>query len=111
MKIPENGVLLRIYISESDEYEGQPLYEVIVKKARGLNLAGATVLKGIMGFGAGSRIHTSKILRLSENMPLVIEIVDLDENIEKILPFLDEAVQEGLITQENVRIVKYRHNK
>jgi len=111
MKQPEEGQLLRIFIGEEDSYKGKPLYEAIVTKARELNLAGATVLRGIMGFGAHSRLHTTKILRLSEDMPMVIEIVDSTENIEKIIPFLDETVDEGLITRENVNVIKYRHSK
>ncbi len=111
MKLPEEGQLLRIFIGEEDTHKGKPLYEAIVFKARELNLAGATVLRGIMGFGTHSRLHTAKILRLSEDMPMVIEIVDTVENIEKILPFLDETVDEGLITRENVKVIKYRHSK
>jgi PII-like signaling protein len=110
MKLPQHGKLLRIYIGESDTYKGKPLYEAIVHKARENNLAGATVLRGIMGYGANSRLHTSKILRLSEDLPLVIEIVDTQEKIETILPFLDETVTEGLITIEEIEIFKYRHN-
>lgn len=109
MKLPEKGQLLRIFIGENDTCKGKPLFEAIVLKARELNLAGATVLRGIMGFGAHSRLHTTKILRLSEDLPIVIEIVDTKENIEKILPFLDENVDEGLITLENVKVIKYRH--
>jgi PII-like signaling protein len=111
MKLPQHGKLLRIFIGESDTYKGKPLYEAIVHKARENNLAGATVLKGIMGFGANSRLHSSKILRLSEDMPLVIEIVDTQDNIELLLPFLDETVKEGLITIEDIEIFKYRHNQ
>jgi len=111
MKLPEEGQLLRIFIGEEDTYKGKPLYDAIVLKARELNLAGATVLRGIMGYGAHSRVHTAKILRLSEDMPMVIEIVDTAENIEKIIPFLDETVDEGLITRENVNVIKYRHSK
>ena len=110
MKQPEEGQLLRIFIGEDDSYKGKPLYEAIVFRARELNLAGATVLRGIMGFGADSRIHTAKILRLSEDMPMIIEIVDSPDNIEKLLPFLDETVEEGLITLEKVKVIKYRHN-
>ncbi len=109
MKLPENGILLRIFIGETDRTPAGPLYEAIVKKARELNLAGATVVRGIMGYGAESRIHTAKLLRLSEDLPVIIEIVDTEENINKLLPFLDEHVQEGLITLENVRVLKYRH--
>jgi len=110
MKLPEEGVLLRIFIGELDTYKGKPLYEQIVLKARELNLAGATVTRGIMGFGAESRLHTAKLLRLSEDLPIVIELVDEAENIHKLLPFLDEVVEEGLISLEKVRIVKYRHS-
>lgn len=109
MKLPEEGMLLRVLVGESDRYNGKPLYEQIVLKARELNLAGATVLRGIMGFGADSRMHTAKILRLSEDLPVVIELVDTEENLNKLMPFLDEAVLEGLITIEKVRVVKYRH--
>ena len=109
MKLPEEGVLLRIFIGESDQCEGKALYEQIVLKARELNLAGATVIKGVMGFGAHSRLHTAKLLRLSEDLPIIIEIVDTQESIDKLLPFLDETVDEGLITMEKVRVVKYRH--
>ena len=108
MKIPENGKLLRIFIGESDKWHHQPLYEAIVLKARELGLAGATVLRGPMGFGASSRLHTSKILRLSLDLPLIIEIVDSQENVDKLLPFLDETVLEGLVTLEDVRVLKYR---
>lgn len=108
MKLSEEGMLLRIFIGETDAYKGKPLYEQIVLKARELNLAGATVLKGVMGFGAHSRIHTAKVLRLSEDLPIVIELVDTEENLNKILPYLDKTVVEGLITLENVRVIKYR---
>lgn len=111
MKLPEKGLLLRIFIGENDFYKGKALYEAIVLKARELNLAGSTVLRGIMGFGANSRLHTAKILRLSEDLPTVIEIVDTEDNINRILPFLDETVKEGLITLEKVKIIKYRHSK
>lgn len=109
MKLPEKGQLLRIFIGEDDVYKGKPLYEVIVLKARELNLAGTTVLRGIMGFGAASRIHTTKILRLSQDLPIVIEVVDTEENIGNLIPFIDEVVQEGLVTVENIRVIKYRH--
>ena len=109
MKLPEEGMLLRIFIGESDNYEGKALYEWIVLKARQMNLAGATVTRGIMGFGADSRMHTAKLLRLSEDLPVVIELVDTEENLNKLLPFLDQVVEEGLITLEKVRVIKYRH--
>jgi PII-like signaling protein len=108
MKIPENGCLLRIFIGESDRWHGQPLYEAIVLKARELHLAGATVLRGPMGFGATSRLHTAKILRLSEDLPMVIEIVDSREKIDELMPHIDEMVQEGLVTIERVEVIKYR---
>jgi PII-like signaling protein len=110
MKIPEEGYLLRVFIGESDHWHHQPLYEAIVLKARELHLAGATVLRGPMGFGAGSRIHTTKILRLSEDLPMVIEIVDSKEKIDELLPHIDQMVQEGLVTLEKVRVIKYRAN-
>ncbi len=109
MKLPEEGMLLRIFVGESDQYKGKALYEQIVVKARELNLAGATVIRGIMGFGADSRMHAAKLLRLSEDLPIVIELVDVEENLNKLLPFLDETVEEGLITLERVRVIKYRH--
>lgn len=108
MKIPEDGCLLRIFIGESDRWQGKPLYEALVVKASELHLAGATVLRGPMGFGAKSRMHTAKILRLSEDLPIVIEIVDSREKIEAFLPRVDEMVQEGLVTIEDVRVIKYR---
>ncbi len=109
MNLPQEGMLLRIFVGESDQYKGKALYEQIVLKARELNLAGATVVRGIMGFGANSRMHTAKLLRLSEDLPVIIEIVDTVENLNTLLPFLDESVEEGLITLEKVRVIKYRH--
>jgi uncharacterized protein len=108
MKIPEQGALLRIFIGEADRWQGRPAYEAIVLKARELGLAGATVFRGAMGFGADSRLHTYKVLRLSEDLPIVIEIVDSEEKINGFIPVIDEAVQEGLITIEPVRVIKYR---
>lgn len=108
MKLPEDGILLRILIGESDRYGRQPLYEAIVHKAKELDLAGATVLRGIMGFGASSRMHTTKYLRLSTDLPLVVEIVDSEEYINRLLPFLDEVIGEGLITMEKVRVIRYQ---
>jgi PII-like signaling protein len=108
MKIPEQGALLRIFIGEADRWHGKPTYEAIVLKARELGLAGATVFRGAMGFGADSRLHTFKVLRLSEDLPIVIEIVDSEEKINGFIPVIDEAVQEGLITIEPVRVIKYR---
>lgn len=103
--------MLRIFIGESDTCGGKALYEAIILKARELNLAGATAFRGIMGYGANSRIHTMKLLRLSEDLPVMIELVDTEENISRILPFLDENVQEGLITIEDIRVLKYRHKQ
>lgn len=108
MRLPENGFLLRIFIGENDRHEGRPLYEAIVRRARQLHLAGATVLRGPMGFGANSRLHTAKILRLSEDLPIVIEIVDSRENIDRLLPFLDEAMHDGLVTLERVEVIRYQ---
>jgi len=110
MKLPEEGALLRVFIGQTDSYNGKLLYEQIVLKARELNLAGATVVRGVMGFGADSRMHTAKILRLSEDLPIIIEIVDKEENLQKLQPFLDETVEEGLITLEKVKVIKYRHS-
>ncbi len=110
MKLPEEGMLLRVFIGEQDKLNGKPLYEQIVMRARELNMAGATVLQGILGFGADSRIHSAKILRLSEDLPIVVEIVDTEEKINSILPFLDETVHEGMITLEKVKVLKYTHS-
>lgn len=108
MKIPQQGFLLRVFVGENDKWHGTPLYEAIVRKARELNLAGATVLRGPMGFGAHSRLHTTKILRLSQDLPIVIEIVDSRERIDSLLPHIDEMVKEGLVTLEKVEVIKYR---
>lgn len=108
MKLEGEGKLLRIFIGESDRWEGKPLYEAIVETVRETGLAGATVIRGIEGFGAHSRIHTARILRLSEDLPIVIEIVDRAERIDGLLPLLDEMIQEGMVTIERVRILKYR---
>ena len=108
MTIPENGYLLRVFIGESDKHEGKPLYEWLVLKAREAGLAGATVLRGIEGFGAHSRLHTAKILRLSEDLPIVVEIVDSLEKIEGFMPVVDHAIREGLATLERVQVRFYR---
>jgi hypothetical protein len=110
MKLPSESLLLRIFIGETDKYEGRPLYKAIVEKARQRGMAGATVMRGILGFGANSRIHTSQILRLSEDLPLVIEIVDSEERINAFLPELDTMISEGLVTLEKARVITYRHN-
>lgn len=108
MRLEGEAQLLRIFIGESDKWHGQPLYEAIVLKARELHLAGATVLRGPMGFGKHSRLHTVKILRLSEDLPIIIEIVDSKEKIDLLLPHLDAMVTEGLITLEKVHVIQYR---
>lgn len=108
MKIEGEGLLLRIFLGESDTWHGQPLYEAIVRRVREEGLAGATVLRGIEGFGAHSRLHTTRILRLSEDLPVVVEIVDAAERIEAVLPILDELIGEGLITLEKVQVIAYR---
>ena len=111
MQIPANAVLLRIFIGEDDKCRGRPLYEAIVLKARELQLAGATILRGPMGFGHSSRLHTAKILRLSEDLPIVIEIVDSEEKIEAFLPRLEEMMGSGLVTLEKVRVLQYGDSK
>ena len=108
MKIEGEGKLLRIFVGESDTWHGKPLYQAIVERVREEGLAGATVIRGIEGFGADSRIHTSRILRLSEDLPVLIEIADTAERIERVLPLLDEMVTEGLVTLERVEIIAYR---
>jgi len=110
VKLPSEAWLLRIFIGESDRHEGRPLYEKITELARRRGLAGATVLRGVTGFGANSRIHTAKILRLSEDLPMVVEIVDAPERIEAFLPELDAMITEGLVTLEKVRVFAYRHS-
>ena len=110
MKLPSEAELLRIFIGEADRFEGKPLYEAIVHLARRRGLAGATVLRGLMGFGADSRMHTSKILRLSEDLPIVIEIVDKPENIQEILPEIDKMIQEGMVTVEKISVFAYRNH-
>lgn len=108
MELPREGQLLRIFIGESDKYEGAPLYEWLVIKAKEHGLAGATVLRGLMGFGANSRIHTSKILRLSLDLPIVVEIVDTPDKIKKFLSLIEAVVKEGLVTLEKADIHIYR---
>jgi uncharacterized protein len=108
MTIPEDGCLLRIFVGESDRYGHHPLYESIVLKAREQGLAGATVLRGLMGFGKHSILHTAKILRLSEDLPMIIEIVDSREKIESFLPLLDEMISDGLVTLERVKVIQYK---
>src|ERR1700739_2192415 len=111
MQIPKQAVLLRIFIGEDDKLEGRPLYEAIVMRARERHLAGATVLRGPMGFGAASRIHTAKILRLSMDLPMVIEVVDSEENVNAFLPDLEEMIGGGLVTLEKIKVIHYRHER
>ena len=108
MHLPEDAFLLRIFIGESDRYQHRPLYEAIVLKARELQLAGATVLRGPMGFGKSSHLHTAKILRLSMDLPIVIEIVDTAQKINAFLPALDEMMGGGLVTLERTKVIRYR---
>jgi PII-like signaling protein len=108
MRVEGEGKLLRIFIGESDTWHGRPLYDAIVERARKEGLAGATVLRGIEGFGAHSRLHTSRILRLSEDLPVVIEIVDSSDQIDRVLPLLDEMISEGMVTVEKVQVTAYR---
>ncbi|MGD9548385.1 MAG: DUF190 domain-containing protein [Candidatus Krumholzibacteriia bacterium] len=107
--LPEEGCLLRIFIGENDRHDGRPLHEWLVRQAREQGLAGATVLRGIQGFGAHSRLHAAKIMRLSTDLPIIVEIVDTTEKIEAFLPLVDRTVMEGLATVEKVRIRLYRH--
>jgi uncharacterized protein len=109
MKIEGEAQRVRVYIGESDQWHGKPLFAAIVERCRLEGLAGATVLRGVEGYGAHSRIHTARLLRLSEDLPVVVDIVDRAERIERLLPILDEMVTEGLITLENVHVVKYVH--
>jgi len=108
MKSPEQGCLLRIFLGESDTWKGRPLYEVIVLEARRLRLAGATVLRGPMGFGARSRLHTAKVLRLSDDLPIVIEIVDSRDKVDELLERIEPMLADGLVTLERVQIIRNR---
>lgn len=107
MKLSEHGQLLRVFIGESDVWQGELLFRAIVLKARDLGLAGATVLHGTMGFGAASRVHTSRLLEVSADLPIVIEVVDTADKVERLLPFLDETVENGMITIESVRLLRF----
>lgn len=111
MKVPRDAVLLRIFIGEDDRADRLPLYEAIVLKAREMHLAGATVLRGPLGYGHSSRLHTTKILRLSEDLPLVIEIVDAEERIQSFLPVLDALMGSGLVTLEKVQVLQYGESR
>lgn len=108
MKLAGDGTLLRVFIGESDSWHGKPLYQAIVRRLREEGIAGATVIRAIEGYGAKSHLHTTRILRLSEDLPLVIEVVDRAENIERVLPMLDEMVADGLVTLERVNVITYR---
>jgi PII-like signaling protein len=109
MQLPQESLLLRIFIGESDRFKGRPLYEAIVLKAREAGLAGATVLRSPMGYGANSRLHTAKILRLSGDLPMIIEIVDEEAKINSFLPVLDAMMGGGLVTLEKIKVIHYRH--
>ena len=111
MRLEGDGKLLRIFIGESDRWHGRPLYEAIVELVRKEGLAGATVFRGIEGFGADSHLHTSRILRLSEDLPVLVEIVDTAANIDRVMPLLDEMIVEGMVTVEKVQIVAYRSSR
>lgn len=111
IELPEESVLLRIFISERDHYQGHPLYEALVLKAREVGLAGATVLRGPLGYGHSSRIHTAKILRLSDDLPLVVEIVETQQKIDAFLPVLDDMMESGLVTIEKARVLRYGPNR
>jgi len=111
MRKESEAVLLRIFIGESDKYEGTLLYKYLIELFRKEGLAGATVLRGIAGFGKSSHLHTTSILRLSTDLPIVIEVVDKKENLEKIRPLLDQVIKQGLITEEKVKIVLYEGNR
>ncbi len=109
MKLPYEAELLRIFVGESDRYDGKPLFEAIVHEARRRGMAGATVLRGVMGFGAHSRLHSAKVLRIAEDLPVVVEIVDKPERIADFLPELDKMIEEGLVTLERARVIAYRY--
>jgi PII-like signaling protein len=111
MQLPRNAVLLRIFLGENDRHDHKPLYEAIVLKAREMHLAGATVLRGPMGYGHSSRLHTAKILRLSEDLPVVVEIVDSEERINGFLPVLDGMMGSGLVTLERVQVLQYGNDR
>jgi uncharacterized protein len=110
-RLEGEGKLLRIFIGESDTWHGKPLYQAIVQRVREEGLAGATVLRGVEGFGAKSHLHTARILRLSEDLPIVIEIVDTAENVDRVIPVLDEMVEDGMVTVERVQILSYRQSR
>ena len=108
MKREEDDVLLRVFLSETARLGGKPLYEAIVYRAREMGMAGATVLRGVMGFGADKRMHTSKVVDLSENLPMIVEIIDSEDAVNRFLPYLDEVVKDGFITLEKLHVIRYR---
>lgn len=110
-KREEEDVLLRVYVSETTLWKGKPLYEAIVLRARESGMAGATVFRGIFGYGADQRLHSARLLDLSDNMPVVVEIIDREEAVERFLPFLEESVQDGFVTMEKIHVLRYRNNK
>ena len=111
MKIVEEDVLLRVFLSEETKHKGKCIYRMIMEKAESLGLAGATLIRGLMGFGADHHLHTSRLLELSHNLPVVVEIIDKKENIKKIMPYLDEVVEDGFVTVETVQVIKYRKER
>jgi uncharacterized protein len=111
MRLEGQGTLLRIFIGESDHWHGKPLYQAIVRRLREEGVAGATVIRAIEGFGAKSHLHTTRIMRLSEDLPLVVEVVDTEEHIRRVLPLLDDMVADGLVTLEHVEVITYRAGK
>ncbi len=110
MKIVEEDLLIRIYLSEKTKYEGKPLYQLLFNKAREIGLAGATILRGMMGFGADRRVHSANFVDISDNLPLVLEIIDKEENLVEFFNYIDKVVTDGFITIEKVHVLKYRHN-
>ncbi len=109
MKFIEEDILLRIFISEKTVFEGKPLYEKVILKAKELGLAGATALRGILGYGSDKKIHASKIIELSLDLPIIIEIIDTEDNIQKMMPFLDHAITDGFMTMEKIKVIQYRN--
>jgi len=109
MELPRESALLRIIVGESEKFEGRPAYEAIVMKARELNMAGATVTRGIMGYGKTSRIHSAKVLEMSGDLPMVIEIVDIEDKLDNFIPLLEKMMKGGLITMEKAKVIHYKH--
>ena len=111
MKIVEEDVLLRIFLSEETKKDGKCVYKLVMEKAQEIGLAGSTLIRGLMGFGADHHLHTSRILELSHNLPVIVEVIDIPENIKKIMPYLDEVVEDGFVTVEKVQVIKYRKER